>query len=375
MKNRDTYLNKLIELKDTSLIKVITGLRRTGKSSLLKLMVMYLKKQGIKSDRIIEMNFDSKMNCDDIYEYVNKKVNNSDEKIYIFLDEIQKVQNWEEVVNAFRVNFNSDIYIASSSACKLSKEYVEIKMLPLSFKEFLYFNNNSDISKAFEEYLHFGAMPQIVKLGLEQEDIYSTVVIKDILEKEGNKVTDILLLKKIVMHLADNIGNNLSISSVAKALSSSVNTIQTYIQSLLEAYMFYEIKRFDIKGKQYLKTLGKYYIVDLGLRNYLLGFRNRDSGHIIENIVYFELLRRGYDVAIGKVGDLEIDFIATKVNSKVYVQVTESMLEESTREREIKPLKKIDDNYEKIILTLNCGLEKDYDGIKVYNLIEWLLGE
>lgn len=375
MKNRDTYLNKLIELKDTSLIKVITGLRRTGKSSLLKLMVMYLKKQGIKSDRIIEMNFDSKMNCDDIYEYVNKKVNNSDEKIYIFLDEIQKVQNWEEVVNAFRVNFNSDIYIASSSACKLSKEYVEIKMFPLSFKEFLYFNNNSDISKAFEEYLHFGAMPQIVKLGLEQEDIYSTVVIKDILEKEGNKVTDILLLKKIVMHLADNIGNNLSISSVAKALSSSVNTIQTYIQSLLEAYMFYEIKRFDIKGKQYLKTLGKYYIVDLGLRNYLLGFRNRDSGHIIENIVYFELLRRGYDVAIGKVGDLEIDFIATKVNSKIYVQVTESMLEESTREREIKPLKKIDDNYEKIILTLNCGLEKDYDGIKVYNLIEWLLGE
>lgn len=375
MKNRDTYLNKLIELKDTSLIKVITGLRRTGKSSLLKLMVMYLKKQGIKSDRIIEMNFDSKMNCDDIYEYVNKKVNNSDEKIYIFLDEIQKVQNWEEVVNAFRVNFNSDIYIAGSSACKLSKEYVEIKMFPLSFKEFLYFNNNSDISKAFEEYLHFGAMPQIVKLGLEQEDIYSTVVIKDILEKEGNKVTDILLLKKIVMHLADNIGNNLSISSVAKALSSSVNTIQTYIQSLLEAYMFYEIKRFDIKGKQYLKTLGKYYIVDLGLRNYLLGFRNRDSGHIIENIVYFELLRRGYDVAIGKVGDLEIDFIATKVNSKVYVQVTESMLEESTREREIKPLKKIDDNYEKIILTLNCGLEKDYDGIKVYNLIEWLLQE
>ena len=375
MKNRNTYLNKLIELKDTSLIKVITGLRRTGKSSLLKLMVMYLKKQGIKSDRIIEMNFDSKMNCDDIYEYVNKKVNNSDEKIYIFLDEIQKVQNWEEVVNAFRVNFNSDIYIASSSACKLSKEYVEIKMFPLSFKEFLYFNNNSDISKAFEEYLHFGAMPQIVKLGLEQEDIYSTVVIKDILEKEGNKVTDILLLKKIVMHLADNIGNNLSISSVAKALSSSVNTIQTYIQSLLEAYMFYEIKRFDIKGKQYLKTLGKYYIVDLGLRNYLLGFRNRDSGHIIENIVYFELLRRGYDVAIGKVGDLEIDFIATKVNSKVYVQVTESMLEESTREKEIKPLKKIDDNYEKIILTLNCGLEKDYDGIKVYNLIEWLLGE
>lgn len=388
MKNRDTYLNKLIELKDTSLIKVITGLRRTGKSSLLKLMVMYLKKQGIKSDRIIEMNFESKMNCDDIYEYVNKKVNNSDEKIYIFLDEIQKVQNWEEVVKALKVNFNSDIYIASSSACTLSKEYVEIKMFPLSFKEFLYFNNNSDISKAFEDYLHFGSMPQIVKLGLEQEDIYSTVVVKDILEREAikgrNKVTDMLLLKKIVMYLADNIGNNLSTSNVAKVLANeklvdrkttSVNTIQTYIQSLLEAYMFYEIKRFDIKGKQYLKTLGKYYIVDLGLRNYLLGFRNRDSGHIIENIVYFELLRRGYDVAIGKVGDLEIDFIATKVNSKVYVQVTESMLEESTREREIKPLKKIDDNYEKIILTLNCGLEKDYDGIKVYNLIEWLLGE
>lgn len=430
MKKRDNYLNKLIEFKDTSLIKVITGLRRTGKSSLLKLMVMYLKKQGIKSDRIIEMNFESyrfsKMNCDDIYEYVNKKVNNSDEKIYIFLDEIQKVQNWEEVVNAFRVDFNSDIYITGSNAYLLSSEYatylsgryVEIKMLPLSFKEFLYFNNYKvekeinalgndkfeifdykglkvEIKEAFEYYLHFGAMPQIAELGLEQEKvlllfdgIYSTVVVKDILEREAikgrNKVTDMLLLKKIVMYLADNIGNNLSTSNVAKVLANeklvdrkttSVNTIQTYIQSLLEAYMFYEIKRFDIKGKQYLKTLGKYYIVDLGLRNYLLGFRNRDSGHIIENIVYFELLRRGYDVAIGKVGDLEIDFIATKVNSKVYVQVTESMLEESTREREIKPLKKIDDNYEKIILTLNCGLEKDYDGIKVYNLIEWLLGE
>lgn len=186
------------------------------------------------------------------------------------------------------------------------------------------------------------------------------------------------------MYLADNIGNNLSVSNVANVLSSeklvdkkstSTNTVQSYILSLLEAYLFYEIKRFDIKGKQYLKTLGKYYIVDIGLRNYLLGFRNRDNGHIIENIVYFELLRRGYDVAIGKVDKFEIDFIATKVNKKEYIQVTESMLEEKTRKREIKPLEKIDDNYEKIVLTLCCGLEKNYSGIKVYNLIEWLLDE
>lgn len=220
------------------------------------------------------------------------------------------------------------------------------------------------------------------------DSVYSTVVVKDILEREvikgRNKVTDMLLLKKIVMYLADNIGNNLSVSNVANVLSSeklvdkkstSTNTVQSYILSLLEAYLFYEIKRFDIKGKQYLKTLGKYYIVDIGLRNYLLGFRNRDNGHIIENIVYFELLRRGCDVAIGKVDKFEIDFIATKVNKKVYIQVTESMLEEKTRKREIKPLEKIDDNYEKIVLTLHCGLEKNYSGIKVYNLIEWLLDE
>lgn len=428
LKNRDIYLNKLIDFKDTSLIKIITGLRRIGKSSLLKLMVMYLKKQGIKSGQIIEMNFESykfsKMNCDDIYDYVNKKISNRNEKIYIFLDEIQKIPKWEEVVNSFRVDFNSDIYITGSNAYLLSSEYatylsgryVEIKMLPLSFKEFLDFNDyrieksinalgefkfdifdskgvRREVLELFNYYLNFGGMPQIKELGINQEkilllldSIYSTVVVKDILEREvikgRNKVTDILLLKKIVMYLADNIGNNLSISNVANVLSSeklldkkstSTNTVQSYILTLLEAYLFYEIKRFDIKRKQYLKTLGKYYIVDIGLRNYLLGFRNRDSGHIIENIVYFEFLRRGYDVAIGKIDSFEIDFIATKVNEKVYIQVTESMLEEKTRKREIKPLEKIDDNYEKIVLTLNCGLEKDYSGIKVYNLIEWLL--
>ena len=430
LKNRDIYLNKLIDFKDTSLIKIITGLRRTGKSSLLKLMVMYLKKQGIKSKQIIEMNFESykfsKMNCDDIYDYVNKKISNNDEKVYIFLDEIQKIPKWEEVVNSFRVDFNSDIYITGSNAYLLSSEYatylsgryVEIKMLPLSFKEFLDFNDyrieknfnalgefkfdifdskgeRREVLELFNYYLNFGGMPQIREVGINREKIlmlldsvYSTVVVKDILEREvinvRNKVTDMLLLKKIVMYLADNIGNNLSVSNVANVLSSeklvdkkstSTNTVQSYILSLLEAYLFYEIKRFDIKGKQYLKTLGKYYIVDIGLRNYLLGFRNRDNGHIIENIVYFELLRRGYDVAIGKVDKFEIDFIATKVNKKVYIQVTESMLEEKTRKREIKPLEKIDDNYEKIVLTLHCGLEKNYSGIKVYNLIEWLLDE
>ena len=239
-------------------------------------------------------------------------------------------------------------------------------------------------------------MPGIADVGLDQEKalmlldgIYSTVIVRDILEREKRRgrrqITDAVLLRKIILFLADNIGSSISVSSIGNTLVNegllddsrknkpSAHTVQAYVNALLEAYFFYEIKRFDIKGKDYLRTLGKYYIVDIGLRNYLLGFRNRDSGHILENVVYFELLRRGYDVAIGKLGDSEIDFIASNANEKIYFQVTESMNSEAVRTRELAPLQKIKDNYEKIILSLDTGLEKEFDGIKSVNVIDWLL--
>lgn len=433
LKNRDTYLNKLIGFQDTEPVKIITGIRRCGKSSLLKLMVQHLKNSGITPEQIIEMNFESfdfrNMSVDDLYHHVKEHIV-AGKRMYLFFDELQRIEAWEEAVNAFRVDFDCDIYVTGSNAYLLSSEYstylsgrcVEIKMLPLSFKEFLYFHGfevcetqsafggmrkqvfdengeRYELREVFDAYMRFGGMPGIADVGLDQEKalsfldgIYSTVVIRDILEREkrrGQKqITDPTLLRKIILFLADNIGSSISIASIGNTLvnegllddgkrkgAPSAHTVQAYINTLLESYFFYEIKRFDIKGKAYLRTLGKYYIVDIGLRNYLLGFRNRDSGHAIENVVYFELLRRGYDVAIGKIGNAEVDFIGTTANDKKYIQVTESMLSEDVRKRELAPLQSIRDNYEKLVLTLELGLDTSYEGIKVVNLMEWLLNE
>ena len=433
LKNRDTYLNKLIGFQDTEPVKIITGIRRCGKSSLLKLMVQHLKNSGITPEQIIEMNFESfdfrNMSVDDLYHHVKEHIV-AGKRMYLFFDELQRIEAWEEAVNAFRVDFDCDIYVTGSNAYLLSSEYstylsgrcVEIKMLPLSFKEFLYFHGfevretqsafggmrkqvldengeRYELREVFDAYMRFGGMPGIADVGLDQEKalsfldgIYSTVVIRDILEREkrrGQKqITDPTLLRKIILFLADNIGSSISIASIGNTLVNegllddgkrkgmpSAHTVQAYINTLLESYFFYEIKRFDIKGKAYLRTLGKYYIVDIGLRNYLLGFRNRDSGHAIENVVYFELLRRGYDVAIGKIGNAEVDFIGTTANDKKYIQVTESMLSEDVRKRELAPLQSIRDNYEKLVLTLELGLDTSYEGIKVVNLMEWLLNE
>ena len=433
LKNRDTYLNKLIGFQDTEPVKIITGIRRCGKSSLLKLMVQHLKNSGITPEQIIEMNFESfdfrNMSVDDLYHHVKEHIV-AGKRMYLFFDELQRIEAWEEAVNAFRVDFDCDIYVTGSNAYLLSSEYstylsgrcVEIKMLPLSFKEFLYVHGfevretqsafggmrkqvldengeRYELREVFDAYMRFGGMPGIADVGLDQEKalsfldgIYSTVVIRDILEREkrrGQKqITDPTLLRKIILFLADNIGSSISIASIGNTLVNegllddgkrkgvpSAHTVQAYINTLLESYFFYEIKRFDIKGKAYLRTLGKYYIVDIGLRNYLLGFRNRDSGHAIENVVYFELLRRGYDVAIGKIGNAEVDFIGTTANDKKYIQVTESMLSEDVRKRELAPLQSIRDNYEKLVLTLELGLDTSYEGIKVVNLMEWLLNE
>lgn len=433
LKKRDLYLNKIIAFQDTEPVKVVTGIRRCGKSSLLKLMVLHLKESGITDEQILEMNFEShafkNMNSDSFYEYVKQHIV-PNKRMYLFFDEVQRVPNWEDAVNSFRVDFNCDIYVTGSNAYMLSSEYatylsgrcVEIKMLPLSFSEFLTFHGfevreiksslggirkqafdkndeRYELRDVFDAYMRFGGMPGIADIGLDQEKalmllegIYSTVIMRDILERENRKgqsrITNPVLLKKIIMFLADNIGSNISVSSIGNTLMNeglldngkrkgtpSVHTVQSYINALLESYFFYEIKRFDIKGKEFLRTLGKYYIVDIGLRNYLLGFRNRDSGHALENIVYFELLRRGYDVSIGKIDNSEVDFIATKADNKIYVQVTESMTSEDVRKRELSPLQKISDNYEKIILSLNPGMDSSYNGIKSINLIYWLISE
>lgn len=431
LKKRDIYLKKLIAFQDTEPVKVITGIRRCGKSSLLKLMAEHLKENGILPEQIIEMNFESfdfkNMSSDDVYNYVKERII-PDKRMYLFFDELQRISSWEEVVNAFRVDFNCDIYVTGSNAYLLSSEYstylsgrcVEIKMLPLSFSEFVYFydfeiketpsvlggtrryaidknGERYDLRELLDGYMRFGGMPGIADVGLDLEKamvfldgIYSTVVIRDILEREKRKgqkqITDAVLLRKIILFLADNIGNSVSITSIGNTLVNegllengsrkgkpSVHTVQAYINTLLESYFFYEIKRFDIKGKEYLRTLGKYYIVDFGIRNYLLGMRNRDTGHAIENVVYFELLRRGYDVAIGKIDNAEVDFIATNTESKIYIQVTESMQSEDVRKRELVPLQKIKDNYEKIILSLDTGSDTSFEGIKSINLIDWLL--
>lgn len=430
LKNRDFYLDKLIAFQDTEPVKVITGIRRCGKSSLMKLMIEHLRETGISDEQIIFMNFESmeyrSMDVKQLYDYVkNKKPENK--PVYIFFDEIQRISQWQDAVNSFRVDFPCDIYITGSNAYLLSSEfatylsgrYVEIKMLPLSFKEFIDFHGYRlterkspsgktvkkitgsggviyDTEELFEAYLKFGGMPGIADVGLDTDKamtlldgVYSTVVMRDILEREKRRgqrqLTDADLLRKIIMFLADNIGSSTSVTSIGNTLASeglldnnrktkpAAQTVQAYVNALLESYIFYEAKRYDIKGREYLRTLGKYYIVDIGLRNYLLGLRDFDTGHVLENIVYFELLRRGYDTAIGKVGNVEVDFVATKADEKIYYQVTQTMASEQTKERELRPMMQIRDNYEKVVLTMDRIFSGSADGVKIINLIDWLL--
>ena len=431
LKPRDIYLNQLIAFQDTEPVKVVTGIRRCGKSSLLKLMQRHLIDSGIQEEQILAMNFESMeyrdMDVRAFYNQVKERVL-PNRKMYLFFDELQRLEQWEDAVNSFRVDFDCDIYITGSNAYLLSSEYstylggryVEIKMLPLSFKEFLGFHgyevrnyktptgetkrraydSNGEIAlweDLFEAFMHYGGMPGIADVGLEQDKalalldgIYSTIVVRDILEREKRRgqrqITDAVLLRKIILFLADNIGNNTSLNSISNTLVSekmledrmrqgkpATQTIAAYVGALQEAHMFYEIKRFDVKGKAELKTLGKYYIVDIGLRNYLLGYRDVDTGHIIENIVYFELLRRGFDVAVGKVGDKEIDFIAAKDDVKVYYQVTDDMTAESTRNRELAPLMAVRDNYEKVVIAMSTNSTASVEGIKIVRLIDFLL--
>ena len=433
LKKRELYLQQLKAFQDTEMIKVITGIRRCGKSSLMKLMTDELRHSGKEDKQIIEINFESmrfsEMTVKEFYDYIADRVLPG-KRMYLFFDEVQRIDGWENAVNSFRVDFDCDIYITGSNAHLLSSElstylsgrYVEIKVLPLSFREFLDFHGYRveeykalagktkkrikdasgevfDPKELYEAYAKFGGMPMLADVGLEQDKVaaaldgvYSAVVVRDILEREKRKgqrtITDSLLLRKLMMFLADNIGSTVSATSIGNTLVSeglleegkrkakpATHTIQTYIEALKESFIFYEIKRFDIKGREYLKTLGKYYIVDIGLRNYLLGYRDGDTGHILENIIYFELLRRGYDVAIGKLDNKEVDFIATKTDEKKYIQVTEAMTSPETRERELAPLQKISDNYEKLVIAIDPGLTQDQDGIKIVSALDYLLDD
>ena len=424
LKNRDLYLKRLIDFQDMDPIKIITGIRGCGKTSLLRLMARHLRDTGVRPEQVIWLNLESGefrgMDAMGLYRFVKERLPET-MRAYLFLDEIQRVDQWEDAVNSFRVEFDCDIYVTGSNASLLSSKYatylsgryVEIRMLPLSFREFLDFHGyvvregksptgtprkriydgdgeRCEPRELLEEYMQSGGMPGLADVGLDPdrapvllEGICSTVLLREVLERRG-QLADPVLLREIATILAENIGNHLSIFSIANALANvsppdkerrrpAPQTVQAYVAALLEAYMFYEVRRFDIRKKEYLQTLGKYYIADLGLRSVLLGGRSADTRPMLENIVFFELLRRGYRVAIGKVGNLEVDFIATTAKEKRYFQVTESMNDPAAEERELAPLRKIQDNWEKTVIAGLCDNTYPIDGIRIIRLTDFLL--
>ena len=403
--NRPEYVNQLMANKDVDLVKIVTGIRRCGKSSLLKLFHQCLVDHGVPDSHIIHMNLESlryRTISDYLafYDYVTERMPKSG-KTYLIFDELQAVEHWEKAIESFRLDFDVDIYITGSNAYLLSTEfstllsgrYVEIRMLPLSFKEFLTFYEfapSVSVEEKFQKYLQLGGMPILREYQFNEtrsiqalEGIYATVVLHDILQRNNNAQQT--TLQKIMLFLCSNIGSITSPNSIGNVLSGEGDiqagknkyiagkTVDAYITMLRSAFVVYSVGRYDVKGKQLLKTLGKNYIVDMGFRNMLLGYRDADRGHILENIVFLELIRRDYRVYIGKVAETEIDFVAEKPNEKLYIQVTESMLSPETRKRELRPLRMIRDNYEKIVLSMDRSCINSYDGIKSLYLIDWLL--
>ena len=406
MVQRKEYLEKLIEWKDDDVIKVVTGIRRCGKSTLLMQYQDYLKSIGIEENQIIAVNFEEleyEELCDykKLYAYIKDRLV-ADKITYIFLDEIQKVPSFEKVVDSLYVKPSIDIYITGSNAYMLSGDlatlltgrYVEISMLPLSFSEYMQLSDK-DKESAFADYIKYGGLPFVAtmdrkddKVDTYLEGIYNTVIVKDIEDRqkrqESNsdkrKINDIPLLKTIAKYLSSVIGSPVSLRGITNYLVSSgrkisANTVSNYVDALIESFIFYPAERFDIVGKQLLKANKKYYMVDLGIRNHILPRKYYDLGFSVENIVFFELLRRGCKVTIGKYQENEVDFVAEKRGEFTYIQVTADMVSESTFDREMKPLYAIQDNYEKIVLTLDKLTVGNYDGIKVVNVIDWLLNK
>lgn len=397
MIKRIEYLEELKRWKDKDLIKVVTGIRRCGKSTLFDLFIEHLKEEGIDDKHIISINLES-LEYDfsgykELYDYVMKKIKDN-KKYYVFLDEVQNIKEFQKAVDGLYIKKNIDIYITGSNAFLLSGElatlltgrYVEIKMLPLSFKEYVSaFPENNNYQSLFLEYMKNGGMPGTISVldsGMNDinkylDSIFSTVVFKDIMAR--NKITDKTLLENIIKFIFDSIGSPISTKKISdtltsKGISTSNHTVENYITSFVECYLIYKAERFDVKGKNLLVRDYKYYSVDTGLRSYLLGKKSdRDMGHILENIVYLELLRRGYRVYVGKVDDLEIDFVAENRDGLKYFQVALTVRDEKVLERELRSLQKTGDYYPKYLITMDMDLSADYDGITKINVVDWLL--
>lgn len=394
---REEYLNKLIALKDKKIIKVVTGVRRCGKSKLLEMYRQWLLKQGVEEERIVSINFED-LDFEDLTDY--KKLHTylkerlvKDNMTYIFLDEIQNVEQFPKVVDSLYIKDNVDIYITDSNAHMLSSEiatllsgrYIQIEMLPLSFKEYMIsIGSMNDRGIKYVDYLQNSSFPYTLELEGQSDEIrnyleglYNTIVVKDIINH--SKISEPMMLKSILKFIFDNIGNPLSSKKIADTMTSSgrkidTRTVEKYLDALTESYIIYQAKRYNIKGKQYLKTLEKYYVVDIGLRLMLFGSKQIDAGRILENIVYLELLRRGYDVYVGKVDEFEVDFVAQNGKGTTYFQVALSVRDEKTLERELHSLRAIKDHYPKILLTMDDDPEVHYDGIRRINARDWLLG-
>lgn len=393
MINREEYLNKLINWKDKDLIKVTTGIRRCGKSSLYEIYIEYLKENGIDDNHIISINLESPdyefANYKELYNFVKEKMTD-DKMYYIFLDEVQNLSEFQKAVDGLYIKKNTDVYITGSNAYLLSGElatllsgrYIEIKMLPLSFKEYKEYLNEDGDEKLYLKYINNSSFPYALKLHSESDidtyldSIYNTIIIKDIATRK--KMIDISLLRSLTKVLFSSLGNIMSVKKIADTLVSngrkiSVHTVESYLESLTESYIFNKVSRYDIKGKQYLETGEKYYATDVTMRYALLGRKYMDLGHILENVVYLELLRRGYKVYVGKVGENEVDFVAENKEGRCYYQVAYTTREESTIARELDSLQKINDHYPKFILTMDLDPIVDYDGIRKINVLDWLL--
>ena len=399
MIQRIEYLDNLKALKDKQVIKVIAGVRRCGKSTLFELYIDYLRKMGTDDGQIISINLEDLENADlldykALYNHIKDKLV-PDKMNYVFIDEVQKCIGFEKAVDSLFIKKNCDVYITGSNAYLLSGElatllsgrYIQIDMLPFSFKEYYEATKKSGKSKQelFDAYLRYGSFPYVAYLENDEkiisqyiEGVYNTILIKDVATRE--KINDITVLENILKTVASSIGSPISTKKISDTLVSSgrkisPNTVESYLRALTDSYILYNAARYDIKGRQFLKTLGKYYFVDTGIRNHIISQSAKDLGHLLENVVYLELLRRKNRVNIGKLAEKEVDFVATNMNEVEYYQVCASVLGEKTLERELAPLKEIKDNYPKILLTLDdIGNGANYEGIRQINVIDWLLG-
>lgn len=394
---RASYLNKLIAFKDKNLIKVIIGIRRCGKSTIMEIYRDWLKEQGVSIDQIVYLNFEDYDNFElrnpkNLYAYI-KPLLIEDKMNYLFFDEIQHVQDFPDIINSLNLKPNVDIYITGSNAYMLSSEiatllsgrYIEIAMQPLSFKEYVDGTGEYDnLQKAYNDYITRSSFPYTLELNTNSEvsdyltGLYNTIVVKDIMSRK--RLPDVMMLESVIRFTADNIGNILSTKRIADIMTADgrkidQKTVERYLNSLCETFFVYEAKRYNIKGKQLLKTLGKYYLVDIGLRRMLLGSRSFDAGRILENVVYLELLHRQKKVYVGKTDNLEVDFVAIDENNIAYYQVAATVRDESTLKRELASLQQINDQYPKYILTLDDDPVADYDGIKRINALKWMMGE